>query len=494
MAITDELARSPSHDPNLVDDADRIEAGLSRDGLHGAAQLIVRLLRALRDSQAELAELRKPAAAVEENADVELIRKLWDVSNTLSQRLQASEERERLLRDQLNSAMDPAIHSERVQQIRSGLCPGLEWVSMSEASVLLDAIDASARRERQLREALHRISATHDGFEPMDLSHGVCVSLARDALADSPAHPLSEPAIAPVSAQEMELREALQQLYSETEDYITINHLGPVHWNRSMQLARAALAASPAPLPPNHVRNFYPASPAPVESGKVPVAWVPVHPRTGPLWANTVASLDADRPASYPVMPLYSAPVESARTCVIDGAPGCGCCNEKALWPDLVASPAAVESESHSDDIAVDRFAAAMKLKLAKKRSQGRGGWEDPAVTGMKFLVHMLREHVEKGDPVDVGNFAMMIWNRRESALDNYVEKMEQQDQHEPVESERERPKVNCEKCGGAGWLRGSELDSADEDTRNDTMTKYSCDGEAHNALPAADHEGKGNG
>lgn len=40
-----------------------------------------------------------------------------------------------------------------------------------------------------------------------------------------------------------------------------------------------------------------------------PVAWVPVHPRTGPLWANTITSIDADRP-SYPLMPLYGSPPE----------------------------------------------------------------------------------------------------------------------------------------------------------------------------------------
>jgi hypothetical protein len=37
-----------------------------------------------------------------------------------------------------------------------------------------------------------------------------------------------------------------------------------------------------------------------------PVAWVPVHPKSGPLWANTVASMDSDRPQHYPLMPLYS--------------------------------------------------------------------------------------------------------------------------------------------------------------------------------------------
>lgn len=66
----------------------------------------------------------------------------------------------------------------------------------------------------------------------------------------------------------------------------------------------------------------------------------------------------------------------------------------------------------HPDDIAVDRFAAAMKAKLAKKRGEGRGGWDDPNACPLDRLQAMLADHVEKGDPVDVGNFAMMIWNR----------------------------------------------------------------------------------
>jgi|SRR5688572_755764 len=53
------LARSPAYDPSLVEDADRIEVELSRDEHYGAAQLIPRLLRALWDSQAEVAELRE---------------------------------------------------------------------------------------------------------------------------------------------------------------------------------------------------------------------------------------------------------------------------------------------------------------------------------------------------------------------------------------------------------------------------------------------------
>jgi len=71
----------------------------------------------------------------------------------------------------------------------------------------------------------------------------------------------------------------------------------------------------------------------------------------------------------------------------------------------LAEQPAPVQ---HPDDAAVDRFAASMKDKLAKAREKGRSGWERCAP---KDLSRMLREHVEKGDPRDVANFCMMLWN-----------------------------------------------------------------------------------
>ncbi|AIS95402.1 putative gp43 [Burkholderia thailandensis MSMB59] len=43
---------------------------------------------------------------------------------------------------------------------------------------------------------------------------------------------------------------------------------------------------------------------APAEMRK-PDAYVPIHPRNGPLWASAVTSLDADRPKSYPVQAVY---------------------------------------------------------------------------------------------------------------------------------------------------------------------------------------------
>lgn len=81
--------------------------------------------------------------------------------------------------------------------------------------------------------------------------------------------------------------------------------------------------------------------------------------------------------------------------------------------PDPYAPVAADELVgAHPDDIAVDRFASAMKAKLAEKRAQGYGGWDRPDECTIAFLSELLRKHVGKGDPVDVGNFAMMIHQR----------------------------------------------------------------------------------
>lgn len=80
----------------------------------------------------------------------------------------------------------------------------------------------------------------------------------------------------------------------------------------------------------------------------------------------------------------------------------------------LAASPAAAPETAHADDLAVDRFAAAMKAKMAQKRAEGRGGWDDKNTCSAARLQVMLVEHLAKGDPVDIGNFAMMLWNRGE--------------------------------------------------------------------------------
>lgn len=66
-----------------------------------------------------------------------------------------------------------------------------------------------------------------------------------------------------------------------------------------------------------------------------------------------------------------------------------------------------------ADTIGVIRFAQEMEIKLGIKLAQGRSGWNKPDEVSIRELQKMLREHVDKGDPVDIANFAMMIWNRQ---------------------------------------------------------------------------------
>ncbi|MCL4526486.1 MAG: hypothetical protein M1492_08325 [Gammaproteobacteria bacterium] len=61
----------------------------------------------------------------------------------------------------------------------------------------------------------------------------------------------------------------------------------------------------------------------------------------------------------------------------------------------------------NSDDIAIDAFTAAMKAKMRRSREEkGRGGWQTASAA---HLTYLLVEHLAKGDPVDVANFAMML-------------------------------------------------------------------------------------
>lgn len=70
-------------------------------------------------------------------------------------------------------------------------------------------------------------------------------------------------------------------------------------------------------------------------------------------------------------------------------------------------------SNADADNEGVRRFAVAMKEKLAKKREQGYSGWNHPSYCSMDRLKLLLADHVTKGDPVDISNFCMMIWNRQ---------------------------------------------------------------------------------
>lgn len=84
----------------------------------------------------------------------------------------------------------------------------------------------------------------------------------------------------------------------------------------------------------------------------------------------------------------------------------------------VAALSAQCNDNIHPDDAAVDEFAAAMKAKLAKKRAEGRGGWQDKRDCTNGYLSQLLVEHVDKGDPTDVANFCMMLHVRREKIAD----------------------------------------------------------------------------
>lgn len=71
------------------------------------------------------------------------------------------------------------------------------------------------------------------------------------------------------------------------------------------------------------------------------------------------------------------------------------------------------EEQALIDDKAVDRFAGKMKYKLARARDRGRSGWQDRAWTPEQ-ISQALREHVEKGDPIDVANYCMFLAARGE--------------------------------------------------------------------------------
>ncbi len=67
---------------------------------------------------------------------------------------------------------------------------------------------------------------------------------------------------------------------------------------------------------------------------------------------------------------------------------------------------------NHPDDSAVDRFAAAMKAKMATQRAKGYSGWDNEVLCTDESLADKLMRHTQKGDPVDVANFCMMLHQR----------------------------------------------------------------------------------
>jgi hypothetical protein len=65
------------------------------------------------------------------------------------------------------------------------------------------------------------------------------------------------------------------------------------------------------------------------------------------------------------------------------------------------------------DDICIKQFTQAMAAKMAISRAKGRGGWEKPDECSVEKIAKLLVTQLGKGDPVDIGNYAMMLFVRK---------------------------------------------------------------------------------
>jgi hypothetical protein len=68
--------------------------------------------------------------------------------------------------------------------------------------------------------------------------------------------------------------------------------------------------------------------------------------------------------------------------------------------------------ENFADDRLLFFAEMAMKEKLNVSRRKGKGGWWNKDDCSVDHLKNLLLEHIEKGDMVDVMNFAAMIYVR----------------------------------------------------------------------------------
>ena len=82
-------------------------------------------------------------------------------------------------------------------------------------------------------------------------------------------------------------------------------------------------------------------------------------------------------------------------------------------WQEIPPDAQWVEQEINRLDEAVDAFAQQMKAKLEQKAREGWTGWDRPE-SSVKIWNAMLAQGaaipLAKGQEVDIGNLAMMLW------------------------------------------------------------------------------------
>ena len=143
---------------------------------------------------------------------------------------------------------------------------------------------------------------------------------------------------------------------------------------------------------------------------------VPLEPTPEIIAAAAIAAWPTATPADFDLArlaaPLVLMQMDMAPGTTVDAVAGMLATMAPAYRAMLAAAPVPPAADQHTDDAAVDRFAAAMKGKLALARVKGRGGWDDPEQCNIDDLTAMLRNQANGGDPIDAGNFAMMIHQR----------------------------------------------------------------------------------
>ena len=86
----------------------------------------------------------------------------------------------------------------------------------------------------------------------------------------------------------------------------------------------------------------------------------------------------------------------------------CRCSKCGYSWKNEVSNQN-LDLESTLRDL--DSFVDEMKSKLTQKHVEGRKGYRNMSNVE---LSKMLRDHVEKGDPIDVANFCMFIYSNKQ--------------------------------------------------------------------------------
>jgi hypothetical protein len=70
--------------------------------------------------------------------------------------------------------------------------------------------------------------------------------------------------------------------------------------------------------------------------------------------------------------------------------------------------------DSHADRVGLNRFTDAMLARLDEARNlDGRGGWNRVGECSIERLTELYNRAIASGNLVNVANYAMMIWNRR---------------------------------------------------------------------------------